>query len=141
MVTALREAAFGNLQEARRIAASVPPSQLGDDGDEAGALAFAIAGDLARAESLLDAIAKQYPKGTLVQVVVLPTVQARIQLSRNSPDKSIQLLHSAEPYELTDAALGSCIYPPMCAVRRTSRSRMALQPRWNSKKFSATVEL
>jgi serine/threonine protein kinase/tetratricopeptide (TPR) repeat protein len=111
MVTALREAVFGNLQEARRIVASVPPSQLGDDGDEAGALGLAIAGDLARAESLLDTMAKQYPKGTLVQLVVLPTVQARIQLSRNSPEKSIQLLHSAQPFELTDAALGSCIYP------------------------------
>ena len=111
MVAALREAQFGNLQEARKTMASVPQSQLGDNGESAAALAVATAGDTARAGSLLNSLAKRYPKGTLVQFVIVPTVQARIELTRNAPDKSIQLLHAAELYELTDAALGSCIYP------------------------------
>jgi eukaryotic-like serine/threonine-protein kinase len=111
MIAALREAQFGNLQEARRIIASVPQSQLGDDGESVSALALATAGDIAHAESLSDSLAKRYPKGTLVQFVILPTVQARIELSRNALNKSIELLHSAELYELTDSALGGCIYP------------------------------
>jgi len=41
----------------------------------------------------------------------MPTVQARIELARNAPENSIQLLHAAELYELTDSALGGCIYP------------------------------
>ena len=110
MVTALREAEFGSLQEARRTVASVLLPQLGDDGEAAGALALAVAGDVAHAESLLDTLAKRYPKGTLVQFVILPTVQARVELFRDHADKSIQLLHAAEPYELSDRALGSCIY-------------------------------
>ena len=56
-------------------------------------------------------LAERYPKGTLVQFVILPTVQARVELFRDHADKSIQLLHAAEPYELSDRALGSCIYP------------------------------
>lgn len=111
MMAALRDAQFGNLQEARRTIASLPQSQLGSDGESAAALALATAGDIAHAESLLDTLGKQYPKGTLVQFVILPTVQARIELSRNNADKSIQLLHAAELYELTDSALGSCVYP------------------------------
>jgi tetratricopeptide (TPR) repeat protein len=64
-----------------------------------------------RAQSLLNDLVKQYPKGTLVQFVVVPTVQARIELSKNNPEKSIQLLQPAELYELTNDALGRCIYP------------------------------
>ncbi len=111
MIAALREAQFGNLQDARSAIASLRQSQLGDDGESAAALALATVGDTAHAESLLAPLAKRYPKGTLVQFVIVPTVQARIALSRNAPDKSIQLLHAAELYELTDSALGACIYP------------------------------
>ena len=115
MSMALREALFGDHQETRKTALSIPQSELGVDGQALGALAFATAGDLARAQSLLNDLVKQYPKGTLVQFVVAPTVQARIELSRNNPEKSIQLLHPAELYELTNGALGSdvgsCIYP------------------------------
>jgi tetratricopeptide (TPR) repeat protein len=56
-------------------------------------------------------LAKQYPQGTLVQSVVVPTVQAQVELSRGDPSKSIELLHAAELYELSDVAMGGCIYP------------------------------
>jgi eukaryotic-like serine/threonine-protein kinase len=111
MIAGLREGQFGNLQEARRTIASIPESQLGDDGRSAAALAQATEGESSHAQSLLDTQAKRYPKGTLVQFVIVPTVQARIELARNAPEKSIQLLHAAELYELTDSALGGCIYP------------------------------
>ena len=111
MSMALRAASFGNFEEARKIASSVPQSELGVDGQAFGALAFATAGDLAHAQLLVNDLVRQYPKGTLVQFVVAPTVQARIELSKNNPEKSIQLLQPAELYELTYDALGSCIYP------------------------------
>jgi tetratricopeptide (TPR) repeat protein len=116
MSMALREASFRDLQESRKTALSIPQAELGVDGQALGALALATAGDLAHAESLLNDLMKQYPKGTLVQFVVAPTVQARIELSKSNPERSIQLLHPAELYELTNDALGSdalgsCIYP------------------------------
>jgi serine/threonine protein kinase/tetratricopeptide (TPR) repeat protein len=112
MTTALRQAVFGNLQEARQSAtAGLNQSELGVDGKALGALAFASAGDSVHAEALLNALSKEYPKGTLVQFVITPTVRARIELSRNNPEKSVQLLHAAELYELSYEALGGCIYP------------------------------
>jgi eukaryotic-like serine/threonine-protein kinase len=111
MKAALREASFGNLQEARKRATSAPQSELGTEGQGFGALALASGGDASHAESLLNTLGKQYPKGTLVQFVVLPTVQGRIELSRNNPEKSIQLLQSAALYELTSDTLGGCLYP------------------------------
>jgi serine/threonine protein kinase/tetratricopeptide (TPR) repeat protein len=111
MRAAMREASFGNLQEARQRATSVPQPELGVEGAAFAALALASVGEVSHAESLLDAIGKQYPKGTLAQSVVVPTVQARIELSRNNPGKSIQLLQPVAVYELTVDALGGCLYP------------------------------
>ena len=66
---ALRDASFGNFDEARKTASSLPPSELGIDGQAFGALAFATAGDLVHAQSLLNDLVKQYPKGTLFSYV------------------------------------------------------------------------
>jgi hypothetical protein len=40
-----------------------------------------------------------------VQSVVLPTVQAQIELSRNNPQRSVELLQAAAPFR-------GCLYPP-----------------------------
>jgi eukaryotic-like serine/threonine-protein kinase len=112
MVMALRQSVFGNLKEAGNTGAlALNHAELGVEGEAFGALAFASARDFAHAESLLNSLAKQYPQGTLVQSVIAPTVQAQVELSRGNPVKSIQLLHAAELYELSDVALGGCIYP------------------------------
>jgi len=110
MAAALRLASFGNLQEARKDALSaLRQSQLGLDGDAFAALAFASVGDTAQAESLLADLARQLPEGTLLKSVISPTVQARLELSRNKPAASIQLLQAATPYEST-IVLGGCLY-------------------------------
>jgi eukaryotic-like serine/threonine-protein kinase len=108
---ALGEATFGNLQEARRAAVlALSQTTLGPDAQKSGALAFARAGDTTRAQSLVDGLARRFPQDTLVQSVVLPTVQAQIELSRKNPQRSIEILQTAAPYEL-GGAFGSCLYP------------------------------
>jgi tetratricopeptide (TPR) repeat protein len=112
MVMALRQSLFGNLNEARNTGAlAFNQAELGVEGEAFGALAFASAQDFAHAEALQNSLTKQYPQGTLVQSVVVPTVQAQVELSRGDPSKSIELLHAAELYELSDVAMGGCIYP------------------------------
>ena len=112
MEGALREATFGNLQEARQTAALVlSQTTLGPNAEATGALTFGWADDTAHAESLLDGLAKRFPQDTLVQSVVLPTVQAQIELVRKNPERSIELLRNAAPYELTNASLKGCMYP------------------------------
>lgn len=112
MAEALRDVAFGNMAEARRTAlAALAEPTLGRDAAGVGALALAWAGDTADAESLLNSLAGRFPQDTLVQSVVLPTVQAQIELSRKNPERTIELLRIAAPYELTDASLKGCVYP------------------------------
>jgi serine/threonine protein kinase/tetratricopeptide (TPR) repeat protein len=112
MEGALREAAFGNLSEARRTAlADVSQPNPGGDVEEMGALVFAWVGDTAHAESLLDGLAHRFPQDTLVQSLVLPTVQGQIEIARKNPARSIELLQAATPYQLTYASLRGCIYP------------------------------
>jgi eukaryotic-like serine/threonine-protein kinase len=112
MGAALAEAAFGNLADARRTAlaaSSHPPP--GRDTEETEALALAWVGDNTDAESLLKTLAGRFPRDTLMQSVVLPTVQAQMELSLNKPDRSIELLQTAAPYEFTSSSFHGCIYP------------------------------
>jgi eukaryotic-like serine/threonine-protein kinase len=107
----VREAAFGNLQKARQAAALVlSQTTLGPNAEATGALTFGWADDTPHAESLLDGLTKRFPQDTLVQSVVLPTVQAQIELVRKNPARSIELLQTSAPYELGQAFNG-CIYP------------------------------
>jgi eukaryotic-like serine/threonine-protein kinase len=109
---ALLEAAFGNLPEARQTAlAALSRPTLGQDAEALGALVFAWTGDTAHAESLVDGLARRFPQDTLVQSVVLPTVQARIEIVRKNPERSIELLRTVAPYELTASSLKGCVYP------------------------------
>jgi tetratricopeptide (TPR) repeat protein len=109
---ALLEAAFGNLAEARRttLAAMEEPS-LGQNAQGVAAFTLALAGDISRSESVLNGLAARFPQDTLVQSVVLPTVRAQIELSRKNPERSIELLRTAAPYELTEISLNGCLYP------------------------------
>jgi tetratricopeptide (TPR) repeat protein len=112
MANALREATFGNLPEARRTAlAALSKPVLGRNAQATGALALGSAGDFPCAELLMQELGKHFPQGTLAQSVELPTVRAQIELARKNPGQSIELLRSAVPYELTDYALGGCLYP------------------------------
>jgi len=112
MEGALRDAAFGDLSQARRTAlAGISQPNPGGDVEEMGALVLAWVGDTAHAESLLDSLVHRFPRDTLVQAFVLPTVQGQIEVARKNPERSIELLQAATPYQFTYASLRGCIYP------------------------------
>ena len=113
---ALREAAFGNAAEAKQVAAEglklVPTSQ----GVEVeAALAFALAADTARAESLAQDLNKRYSLDTQMQSLWLPAIQAQLALNRKDAPAAINHLQSAlRPIELGQilfVANISCLYP------------------------------
>jgi serine/threonine protein kinase/tetratricopeptide (TPR) repeat protein len=109
---ALREASYGNLAEARQAATlALSQAPLGKNAGAKGALALALSGDTTQAQSIMQGLARRFPKNTLVQSVVLPTVQAQIELVRKNPERSIELLRIAGPYELTNDSLKGCMYP------------------------------
>ncbi len=116
MTAALREAALGHLSEAREVAISLlSQPNVGDYAKEDGALIFAWVGETARADSLVESLAKDRPEATIVQSVVLPTVRAEAELFKKRPERSIELLRIATPYQFSwDAFSGAyegCLYP------------------------------
>jgi len=96
----LREAWFGNTGEARRRATLALKLSTGRDLQYFAALAFAYAGDDARAKALANDLDKSYPEDTIVQVNYLPTVRGRLALNRGDASVAIASLGVAVPYEL-----------------------------------------
>jgi serine/threonine protein kinase/tetratricopeptide (TPR) repeat protein len=115
-IAAQREAAYGNATEARQSAAEalkLAPASQGV-GVEA-ALAFAMAGDTARAESLAQDLGKRFPLDTQMQSLWLPAIQAQLALDRKNPASALTVLQpAASPIELgliQFVANISCLYP------------------------------
>ena len=96
----LTEALFGNAQEARRRASLAVARSSGVDVQYASALALAYAGDTGRAQTLTEELDKRFPEGTTVQFNYLPTVRAKLALTRGSPSEALEMLQAALPYEL-----------------------------------------
>jgi eukaryotic-like serine/threonine-protein kinase len=97
---ALWEALFGNAAEAKQRVRAALGLSTGRDVMYETALALALAGDAAGAQALVDDLAKGFPEDTIVQFNYLPTLRARLALSRNDASKAIEVLQAAGPYEL-----------------------------------------
>ena len=97
---ALREAAFGNVPQARQAAAAGmmldPKSQ---DVELEAALTYAMAGDTARAESMSQDLNRQYPVDTQVQSIWLPAIRGRIALNRKDPALALNAVQAPSAVE------------------------------------------
>jgi serine/threonine protein kinase/tetratricopeptide (TPR) repeat protein len=114
-IAAQREAAYGDPAGARQSAAEalklVPASQ---GVKVEAALAFAMAGDTARAELLAQDLGKRFPLDTQVQSLWLPAIQAQAALNKKNPVAALNALQAASPIELGEIqfiANISCLYP------------------------------
>jgi eukaryotic-like serine/threonine-protein kinase len=93
---ALEEAAFGNPALARQQAAEgikLSPDSQGINVEAA--LAYAMAGDTSRAESMAQDLDRKYPLDTQVQALWLPAIRGQIALNRKSPQGAIEVLQKA----------------------------------------------
>jgi Tfp pilus assembly protein PilF len=113
---ALEQAAYGNPAEARQSAAEALKLDAASQGvGVEAALAFAMAGDTARAESLAQDLGKRYPLDTQVQSLWLPAIQAQLALDKKNPAAAVNDLQAAtSPLELGSiqfVANLSCLYP------------------------------
>jgi len=111
----LREAAFGKLTDAKQAAAEglvlVPDSQ----GVEVeAALAYAMADDSARADSLAQDLHKRFPLDTQMQSLWLSAIQAQLALNRKNPALALDSLKAGSTGDLGEilfVANLSCLYP------------------------------
>jgi hypothetical protein len=78
------------------------------------ALAFALAGDTARAASLGQDLDKRFPLDTQMQSLWLPAIQAQLALDRKNPAAALKAAPPASPIALGQIAFVlnlSCLYP------------------------------
>jgi eukaryotic-like serine/threonine-protein kinase len=111
---ALQQAAYGNAAEARGAATEalkLAPASQGAVSEAA--LAFAMVGDTARAESLAQDLAKRFPLDTQIRSLWLPAIRAQLSLGRKNPTAALNALQAASPIELGQirfVANISCLY-------------------------------
>ncbi len=114
-LSSLREALFGNADEARRRATLAIGRSAGRDVQYGAALALAYAADDKRAQTLADNLGKTFPEDTLVQFNFLPALRARLAVNRGNASEAIEILRAATPYELgqtTSSIYGwTALYP------------------------------
>jgi serine/threonine protein kinase/predicted Zn-dependent protease len=116
---AMVEAEFGNRAHARQVARTAVALSPGRDVRILAAAALASAGDLAGAQRQLDILNKNFPLDTLIQNYWVPVIRAQIALHKGHPGRALELLQSAQPYELALAQ------PPMYAVYIRGRAHLA----------------
>jgi tetratricopeptide (TPR) repeat protein len=111
---ALQQAAYGNAAEARQsAAASLKLFPRSPAVESEAALALAMAGDAARADSLAQDLGKRFPLDTQMQSLWLPTIRAESALARKSPARALNALQAASSIELGDIEFVnnlSCLY-------------------------------
>jgi tetratricopeptide (TPR) repeat protein len=113
-IAAQREAAFGNLADAKQQAVEglkLYPVSQGVQVEAA--LALAMSGDGTKAASLAQDLNKHYPLDTQMQSLWLPTIHAQLALNRKNPTEAIsdlQTVSSIEFAQISFIANLSCLY-------------------------------
>ena len=100
-IAAQREAAYGytaEAEEAATAALKLAPESPGVAAESA--LAFAMAGDATRSESLAQDLKKRFPLHTQMQSVWLPAILAQSALARNNPALAISAVQPRSEVEL-----------------------------------------
>src|ERR1700687_398478 len=112
---ALEQAAYGNPAEARQSAAealNLAPTSQGVEVEAA--LAFAMAGDRTRVESLAPDLGKRFPLHNQMQSLWVPAIQAQLSLDKKNPTAALTALQAASSIELGSIPFVSnvsCLYP------------------------------
>ncbi len=121
---ALFEAEAGNEREARDQARAALETSRERGPESLAAFVLARAGDSKQAEKLADDLSRRFPLDTLVGAVGVPSIRAAIELDRKRPERAIELLRPAVPYEL-----GSSFFVPLRLVPIYLRGLAYLQAR------------
>jgi DNA-binding winged helix-turn-helix (wHTH) protein/tetratricopeptide (TPR) repeat protein len=98
--TALREAFLGNATTAQQNALTALEMSKGRDVEYGAAVALALSGDFARAQTLASDLELRFPEDTAVRSNYLPTLRALRLIHGGNTAKALDALQNATPYEL-----------------------------------------
>lgn len=114
---ALRAAWLGQFAQSGTLAQSALKIERNRTVLTRAALAFALAGDTAKAQPLIEELEEKHPKDTMVNQVWLPEIKAVIELRKNNAEAALALLEPTRRYEAAAAfssqTLRSMIYLKM----------------------------
>ena len=96
---ALRAAWLGQFAQALTLAQSALGIERNRNVLTRAALAFALAGDAAKAQPLIQELEEKHPKDTMVNQIWLPEIRAAIELGKNNAEAALELLKPTERYE------------------------------------------
>jgi eukaryotic-like serine/threonine-protein kinase len=115
MNAALREVEFGNGARVRSETASALARSSTTNIRVLEALALARAEDSDRALKMADDLQKEDSLNTLINGYWVPIIRSAVEINRKNPEKAIQILEAAAPYELGNPvpslAFGATLYP------------------------------
>ena len=100
---ALRAAWLGQSAQSLTLAQSALKLERNRNVLTRAALAFALAGDAAKAQTLIAELEEKHPKDTLVNQIWLPDIKAAIELRKNNAQGALELLEAAKRYEAAAA--------------------------------------
>ena len=97
---AVTQAEMGNASKAKELAASSSALAHGRSNMESVAVALAMTGEVSRAQAIEDDLSHRFPDDTLLHQVNISVVRALIEMGGKAPEKAIEALQAATPYEL-----------------------------------------
>ena len=109
-VSALREALYGNADEARRCATFAIERSAGRDVQYGVALARAYAGDDLRARAMMNDLGKSFAEATIVRLNYAPTLGAKLAVNLGNASAALETLRAAAPYELGRVPPGAYVW-------------------------------
>jgi hypothetical protein len=98
--SALREAAVGNSELARKDVTAALALASTRDVQTLGALALAQSGDAAHAQAMADDLGQRFPADTLLNSYWLPTIHAELAIQQKNGASAVQVINAASRYEL-----------------------------------------
>jgi serine/threonine protein kinase/tetratricopeptide (TPR) repeat protein len=115
LYSALEEAEIGNSERARQEVKEGLAIASTRDVQILAALTLARAGDTARAQSLAEELAKQFPLNTALNGYWLPTIRAYLEIQRGNAAQALKVLEPTTRYELgffqPQCGPGGLLYP------------------------------
>lgn len=96
---AVRAAWLGQFEQSLTLAQSALKLERNRNVLTRAALAFALAGDAAKAQPLVEELEQKHPTDTMVNQVWLPEIKATIELRKNNAQAALDLLEPTKRYE------------------------------------------
>lgn len=129
--SALREALFGNVAEARTGARMAIKRSSGRDVRYGAALTLAFAGESTQVLSIINDLSRRFPEDTIVQSNYLPTLRGILALNQGKTGDAIDRLEVARTYELggtTGSSYGwNALYPAFVRGQAYLRARRGVE--------------